>query len=178
MVDVCFSTRLHFVHDADRSVSDAHHRLHPSCSSGLWPRIALHVTDLRNLRNVRFFHLPFWCCLPALRRTDGSIIREKWWVYSFLDWSQGPSAAVWYIAVALCVVICFFLQYGIHALRDWLASVFVKQQQVDKLRDKEKNDSKLSVMNSDKRYYSQTLVESSIASHITLDASSTDYLAS
>ncbi|KAF7720943.1 hypothetical protein EC973_005752 [Apophysomyces ossiformis] len=42
---------------------------------------------------------------------------EGWWVYSFLDWKQGPSAAIWYIAVASFVVVCFFLQVGVHALR-------------------------------------------------------------
>ncbi|KAI8393890.1 uncharacterized protein BYT42DRAFT_609654 [Radiomyces spectabilis] len=47
---------------------------------------------------------------------------NDWWVYSFLDWSQGPSAAIWYLAVATFVVLCFFLQMGIHALRDSIAS--------------------------------------------------------
>ncbi|KAI9498189.1 hypothetical protein BDB00DRAFT_502929 [Zychaea mexicana] len=112
---------------------------------------------------------------------------ESWWVYSFLDWSQGPSAAIWYIAVAVFVILCFFLQKGIHALRD---KIGVRRRMVDDdetimpaSEDEEKKvayDSDkvqhLEQPNDDKRYYSQTLVESSLASHITLGASSTDNL--
>ena len=43
------------------------------------------------------------------------------WVYPFLDWSQGPKAAIWYAVVALVAVIGFFLNYGIHQLRDAVA---------------------------------------------------------
>ncbi|KAI8577124.1 hypothetical protein K450DRAFT_253761 [Umbelopsis ramanniana AG] len=43
------------------------------------------------------------------------------WVYPFLDWSQGAEAAIWYALVALVAVIGFFLNYGVHQLRDAVA---------------------------------------------------------
>jgi hypothetical protein len=46
---------------------------------------------------------------------------DNFWTYSFLDWSQGPKAAIWYFVVAILAVIVFFLQYGIHQLRDFIA---------------------------------------------------------
>ncbi|KAI9478104.1 MAG: hypothetical protein EXX96DRAFT_569597 [Benjaminiella poitrasii] len=50
---------------------------------------------------------------------------EKWWVYSFLDWSYGPSISIWYIAVSVFIVICFFFQLAVHRARDWIAQRFV-----------------------------------------------------
>ncbi|KAI7865542.1 hypothetical protein BDF14DRAFT_1824621 [Spinellus fusiger] len=44
-----------------------------------------------------------------------------WWVYPFLDWSRGAFTAVWYILVAAIVVVAFFLQMGIHYVRDRIA---------------------------------------------------------
>ncbi|KAI9271531.1 hypothetical protein BDA99DRAFT_298458 [Phascolomyces articulosus] len=121
---------------------------------------------------------------------------EKWWVYSFLDWSQGASCSIWYIAVAVSVILCFFLQLGIHALREKIGakchvvdddetimptpSEEEKAYGIDKLKGSD-DDSHLGQSphphQDEKRYYSQTLVESSLASHITLGASSTDHLA-
>jgi hypothetical protein len=46
---------------------------------------------------------------------------DNFWTYAFLDWSQGPKAAIWYFVVAILAVIVFFLQYGIHQLRDFIA---------------------------------------------------------
>ena len=47
---------------------------------------------------------------------------------------------------------------------------------IDKLKQDPSNVMLNNVRNEEKRYYSQTLVESSLASHITLGASSTDQL--
>jgi uncharacterized protein YacL len=47
---------------------------------------------------------------------------QHYWTYPFLDWSQGGKAAIWYIVVAVIAVVVFFLQYGIHRLRDYIAS--------------------------------------------------------
>ncbi|KAJ8659775.1 hypothetical protein O0I10_004368 [Lichtheimia ornata] len=104
---------------------------------------------------------------------------EHWWVYSFLDWNQGPSAAIWYFIVAFAVVICFFLQWGIHKLRDCCApsSDLVTDDDRTERVDLDDNYKITDLANEDKRYYSQTLVESSIESHITLGASSTEHLA-
>lgn len=44
------------------------------------------------------------------------------WTYPFLDWSQGGKAAIWYVVIAVVAVIVFFLMYGIHRLRDFIAS--------------------------------------------------------
>ncbi|KAG1446672.1 hypothetical protein G6F56_009498 [Rhizopus delemar] len=49
---------------------------------------------------------------------------EKWWVYSFLDWSVGPSAAIWYLAISLIIIIIFYFQLGLHKLRDLVANLF------------------------------------------------------
>jgi hypothetical protein len=46
---------------------------------------------------------------------------DDFWTYEFLDWSQGPKAAIWYFVVAILAVIVFFLQYGIHQFRDFIA---------------------------------------------------------
>ncbi|GAB5588227.1 hypothetical protein Unana1_03127 [Umbelopsis nana] len=46
---------------------------------------------------------------------------DHFWTYEFLDWSQGPKAAIWYFVVAILAVIVFFLQYGIHQFRDFIA---------------------------------------------------------
>lgn len=104
---------------------------------------------------------------------------EHWWVYSFLDWNQGPSAAIWYFIVAFAVVICFFLQWGIHKLRDCCApsNDMVTDDDRTERVDLDDNYKTADLANEDKRYYSQTLVESSIESHITLGASSTEHLA-
>ncbi|KAI9310863.1 hypothetical protein BX666DRAFT_2032575 [Dichotomocladium elegans] len=106
---------------------------------------------------------------------------EGWWVYSFLDWTQGPSAAIWYIAVATMVVLCFFLQVGLHALRDCCG----RRRRLNGEDDDERTEQgdaipskTVDLANEDKRYYSQTLVESNIESHITLGPFSTDHLSS
>ncbi|KAL7331301.1 hypothetical protein PS15p_203510 [Mucor circinelloides] len=52
---------------------------------------------------------------------------EHWWVYSFLDWSVGPSAIIWYLAISVFIVLCFFLQVGLHKARDQIAKRFVKK---------------------------------------------------
>lgn len=44
-----------------------------------------------------------------------------YWVYPFLDWTQGPIAAAYYFAVALIVLIAFFIQVIIHYVRDFVA---------------------------------------------------------
>lgn len=100
-------------------------------------------------------------------------------MYSFLDWNQGPSAAIWYFIVAFAVVICFFLQCGIHKLRDCCvpSSDMVTDDDRTERVDLDDNYKITDLANEDKRYYSQTLVESSIESHITLGASSTEHLA-
>lgn len=97
--------------------------------------------------------------------------REKWWVYSFLDWNQGPSAAIWYIAVAALVVTCFFLQVGIHALRDRLARLVTDDERTEeKTVCGDAFDPK--GQQQDPRYYSHTLIESGLESHITIHAPS------
>ncbi|KAI8064191.1 hypothetical protein BC940DRAFT_306388 [Gongronella butleri] len=46
------------------------------------------------------------------------------WVYPFLNWNLGASAALMYLIVGLVFVVVFFIIMGIHDLRDWLAQVF------------------------------------------------------
>ncbi|KAI8339328.1 hypothetical protein BD560DRAFT_412695 [Blakeslea trispora] len=43
------------------------------------------------------------------------------WIYPFLDWSQGGIAAVWYIMVGVICVLGYFIQCAIHWLRDFVA---------------------------------------------------------
>ncbi|KAI9266293.1 hypothetical protein EDC94DRAFT_646933 [Helicostylum pulchrum] len=50
---------------------------------------------------------------------------EQWWVYSFLDWRVGPSAAIWYIAISVIIIICFFFQVLVHKLRDFIAKKLI-----------------------------------------------------
>lgn len=90
-------------------------------------------------------------------------------MYSFLDWSQGPSAAIWYFAVSALVVTCFFLQVGIHALRDRFAAVIVTNQTIE-----EKTvcgDTLDPKTHQDSRFDSRTLLgEGGLESHITINA--------
>ncbi|KAL0077672.1 hypothetical protein J3Q64DRAFT_1746805 [Phycomyces blakesleeanus] len=44
-----------------------------------------------------------------------------WWVYPFLDWSNGRFTALWYFAVAIGIVVIFFIQFFFHWLRDRIA---------------------------------------------------------
>ncbi|KAI8970081.1 hypothetical protein BDF20DRAFT_915945 [Mycotypha africana] len=43
------------------------------------------------------------------------------WVYPFLDWQQGPKAAIWYFVVAIVVVVSFFIMKIVHSIRDYIA---------------------------------------------------------
>lgn len=53
---------------------------------------------------------------------------EQWWVYSFLDWRVGPSAAIWYISISVFIIICFFMQLLLHKSRDWIAKRLLIRQ--------------------------------------------------
>ncbi|KAI9494598.1 hypothetical protein BDB00DRAFT_817451 [Zychaea mexicana] len=44
-----------------------------------------------------------------------------WWVYGFLDWSQGGITAAWYIGVGAAFIVVYFVQFLFHMLRDWVA---------------------------------------------------------
>lgn len=44
-----------------------------------------------------------------------------YWVYPFLDWEQGPITAAYYFAVAVIVVLSYFIQVLIHFVRDFIA---------------------------------------------------------
>lgn len=67
--------------------------------------------------------------------------REQWWVYSFLDWRIGPSAAIWYIAISIFILICFFVQVMVHMFRDWIAKkLFAKKYYANNTMVKEQLD--------------------------------------
>ncbi|KAL9555440.1 hypothetical protein MBANPS3_002350 [Mucor bainieri] len=70
---------------------------------------------------------------------------EHWWVYSFLDWSVGPSAAIWYLAISLFIVLCFFLQLGIHKTRDQIAKRFVNKYRSHHSTNNDDDDEKKEV---------------------------------
>ncbi|RCH78806.1 hypothetical protein CU098_004850, partial [Rhizopus stolonifer] len=44
-----------------------------------------------------------------------------YWIYGFLDWSQGGKAALWYILVGIICVVGYFFQCLIHWFRDFIA---------------------------------------------------------
>lgn len=52
-----------------------------------------------------------------------SIASKNVWVYPFLDWNQGPKAAIWYFAIAISVVVIYFFMIGIHLVRNWIAKI-------------------------------------------------------
>lgn len=56
----------------------------------------------------------------------GNLYSEHWWVYSFLDWNS-PGAIIWYLAISVFIVLCFFLQVGLHKSRDQIAKRFVNK---------------------------------------------------
>ncbi|KAI8987126.1 hypothetical protein BDB01DRAFT_834203 [Pilobolus umbonatus] len=60
---------------------------------------------------------------------------DGYWVYDFLDWNKGPTAAIWYVAVAAIVVVSFFIQKLLHMLRDKIA-----RKSHNKLTDEEKQE--------------------------------------
>ncbi|KAI7858451.1 hypothetical protein BDC45DRAFT_531648 [Circinella umbellata] len=168
-----------------------------------WMALSLHgstffimMTEVIMTRMVlytRMIVVVFCTVLAYMLLTFIIYASEKWWVYSFLDWDQGASCSIWYIAVAVSVVLCFFLQIGIHALREKIGAKCCvvdddatimpspddkeKCYGVGKLKQNSSDIMFDNVKNEEKGYYSQTLVESSLASHITLGASSTDNLA-
>ncbi|ORX46738.1 hypothetical protein DM01DRAFT_1410463 [Hesseltinella vesiculosa] len=45
------------------------------------------------------------------------------WVYPFLNWSHGATAAMMYLIVGLIFTVVFFIMMGIHDLRDWIAQL-------------------------------------------------------
>lgn len=81
------------------------------------------------------------------------IYSNHYWVYPFLDWSQGGKAAIWYIVVGVIAVVAFLIQVGIHWLRDFVARKTGKapasQQHNEKVESSyqeaevEKNDSSI-----------------------------------
>ncbi|KAI8144036.1 hypothetical protein BJV82DRAFT_667875 [Fennellomyces sp. T-0311] len=161
-----------------------------------WVGVSLHTATLfmmmtevimtRMVLHTRMVLLVFSTVICYMMLTFIIYGAEKWWVYSFLDWGQGPSAAIWYIAVAVFVVLCFFLQTGIHALRNKIGAPRRVVDDDETIMPTEKayvsdklqyQEPEMPSSNEDKRYYSQTLVDSSLESHITLGASSTDHLA-
>lgn len=60
-------------------------------------------------------------------------------MYPFLEWSQGPSAAIWYFAVGIICVVAFFIQVLIHWLRDFVARKTGKMSNVEIADEKENN---------------------------------------
>lgn len=71
--------------------------------------------------------------------TFSKLNRNHTWVYPFLEWSQGPSAAIWYFAVGIICVVAFFIQVLIHWLRDFVARKTGKMSNVEIADEKENN---------------------------------------
>ncbi|KAI7903329.1 uncharacterized protein BX663DRAFT_508244 [Cokeromyces recurvatus] len=100
-----------------------------------WISISLHTVTLfilvvevclnRMMISIKMIFLVFGTVLIYLFLVFIIYSVEKWWVYSFLDWSFGPSIAVWYIAISVFIIICFFFQLALHKLRDLIAQRFV-----------------------------------------------------
>lgn len=67
------------------------------------------------------------------------IYSNGWWVYPFLDWYQGPSAAIWYIAVGLICVVAFFIQVLIHWVKEFVARKTGKVESIE-INDKNANE--------------------------------------
>jgi hypothetical protein len=83
-----------------------------------------------------------------------------------MDWSHPVTAAIYYVALGVFITLCFFLQVGIHALRDKIALQRTTTSDIETTHaddDLEKSEFKP--------------FESSIESQITFGgASSTDHL--
>lgn len=60
------------------------------------------------------------------------LLSDHTWVYPFLSWDQGPSAAIWYFLVAALVIVFFFFMISVHLLRDWVAWKLGKFTQTQK----------------------------------------------
>ncbi|KAG0167940.1 Transmembrane protein 62 [Apophysomyces sp. BC1034] len=105
---------------------------------------------------------------------------EGWWVYSFLDWKQGPSAAIWYLMVSSFVIICFFLQVAIHAFRRWVGPTPKKTRPPLDVECMVQDRHFMPLDSSVASHITlgQQPLESSLESHITIGTTSTDYLAS
>ncbi|CAO3618965.1 unnamed protein product [Cunninghamella blakesleeana] len=92
---------------------------------------------------------------------------DHWWVYSFMDWNKPVTAISYYIALTIFIAICFFIQMGIHSLRDFIArKTSTSKRESDTSYDLEIADDDL-----------KNPFESGIASQITFSAKSTDHLA-
>ena len=58
------------------------------------------------------------------------IVRNKQWVYGFLDWSD-KLAAGWYIGLFAGYAIIFFIIYGFHFIRDYVGKRFGRYKDDD-----------------------------------------------
>ncbi|KAF9190567.1 hypothetical protein BGZ51_008418 [Haplosporangium sp. Z 767] len=54
----------------------------------------------------------YMCLTFVVHETMGT------WVYHFLDWDQGPKAAIYYIGVAIGLFIIFFVLFALHNTRN------------------------------------------------------------
>ncbi|KAI8078943.1 uncharacterized protein B0P05DRAFT_637466 [Gilbertella persicaria] len=66
------------------------------------------------------------------------------WEYPFLDWSQGPIAALWYFILFIVCIASFFIVILIQYVRDWIAH-FVHADKEEKLQDQRPKDERISV---------------------------------
>ncbi|KAI8093007.1 uncharacterized protein BX664DRAFT_328711 [Halteromyces radiatus] len=69
-----------------------------------------------NMIILIILHVVIYMCLAFLVHAITGV-----WVYGFLDWSRGLSAALIYVCVGTFFMIVFFVMIGIHDLRDWIA---------------------------------------------------------
>ncbi|GAA5796972.1 hypothetical protein HPULCUR_002350 [Helicostylum pulchrum] len=71
----------------------------------------------------RMVLMPFFTILFYMFLTFIIYAIKNVWVYPFLDWNQGPKAAIWYFAIAISVVVIYFFMIGIHLVRNWIAKI-------------------------------------------------------
>ncbi|GAA5817183.1 hypothetical protein MFLAVUS_010725 [Mucor flavus] len=86
---------------------------------------------LRMIIFVLFTVLVYMCLAFVVHATQG------YWVYPFLNWEQGPKAAIWYVAVAAIVIVSYLLQVLIHFLRDFVARKMGKSESSQRVEDGE-----------------------------------------
>ncbi|OAC97691.1 hypothetical protein MUCCIDRAFT_116178 [Mucor lusitanicus CBS 277.49] len=120
-----------------------------------WMSISLHAVTLfilmvevifnRMIISINMVLLVFGTVLLYMCLVFIIFAVEHWWVYSFLDWSVGPSAIIWYLAISVFIVLCFFLQVGLHKARDRIAMRCVKKYRSRQLATTTDNDEKKEV---------------------------------
>ncbi|CAG8473359.1 21220_t:CDS:2 [Dentiscutata erythropus] len=76
----------------------------------------------RQVMKISFIFITIFIQVLYMLETFLIYYTHGFWIYDFLDWHSGSPAAVSlrYIGFLIFFIVCFFLVYGLHTLRDYI----------------------------------------------------------